>query len=358
MPTVISRNNNLRARRRSPAGASSPARACLLALACLAALSFGCNLSLAAPPAPAESPGAATGIPGTLAAMQATQTALAGGQQATPTGQPPRATPGAAAGKATPTEGQRPVEPPGPLPTLGSISGRLTYPSGGIPPLRVVAFSISGDGQTYAVDTSENQGGYVLRNLPTGAYYVVAYTLDGKLAGGYSKAVACGLAVSCTDHELIPVAVVAGQDSFSIDPIDWYAPANAFPPAPWLPAAVPGAGLGSLSGRLSYPGEAIPALRVAAFTPARDQVYVVDTAANQPTFQVPGLPPGTYHVVAYTLDGRLSAGYTQAVPCGLLASCSDHSLIDVVVNAGQDTPGVDPGDWYAPPGAFPPLPGR
>ncbi|MGQ9553761.1 MAG: hypothetical protein ACUVWR_06595 [Anaerolineae bacterium] len=36
--------------------------------------------------------------------------------------------------------------------------------------------------------------------------------------------------------------------------------------------------------------------------------------------------------------------------------CADHSLIGVEVRAGETTTGIDPGDWYAPEGAFPPDP--
>jgi hypothetical protein len=329
---------------KSPASQGRPGSSVLLlALAWLCALALACNMSRA--PQITATPG---GLDATLSAMQSTQTALsAQDAAATPTNPPP------------PTgapPGQPPVAQPGSPPGPGSISGRLTFPGSEIPPLRVAAFPLQG-GQPYFVDSAQNQGGYALRDLPPGAYLVVAYTQDGKLAGGYSKAVTCGLAVTCSDHSLIPVAVVAGQDSLGIDPIDWYAPPGAFPPPPWLPspAASP---TGSISGELSYPSQGIPPLRVAAFTAGGDQVYVIDTALNQASYQITNLPPGVYHVVAYLLDGDLAGGYTQAVPCGLHTGCTDHSLIDVSVQAGQDTPGIDPGDWYAPQGAFPPRPGQ
>ena len=44
------------------------------------------------------------------------------------------------------------------------------------------------------------------------------------------------------------------------------------------------------------------------------------------------------------------------VPCGLQYGCNDHSLIDVVVPAGGQASGVDPADFYADPGTFPPNP--
>ncbi len=113
---------------------------------------------------------------------------------------------------------------------------------------------------------------------------------------------------------------------------------------------------GSISGTLSYPSSFIPSLRVVAFQVNGFNYRWVDTMENQITYQITGLVPGLYHVVAYTLDGTLAGGYTQMVPCGLLASCTDHSLIDVTVESGKDTPNINPGDWYAPAGAFPPKP--
>ena len=72
---------------------------------------------------------------------------------------------------------------------------------------------------------------------------------------------------------------------------------------------------------------------------------------------IENVPQGIYHVVAYVSGmNNLSGGFSQAVPCGLSANCSDHSLIDVSDYENQDTPNVNPTDWYAPEGAFPPNP--
>jgi len=113
---------------------------------------------------------------------------------------------------------------------------------------------------------------------------------------------------------------------------------------------------GSISGRLSYPSEFIPPQRVVAFQVNGYNYRYVDTMQNQNIYHITGLAPGIYHVVAYILGGGLAGGYTQAVPCGLSVGCVDHSLIDVTVEAGKDTPYINPGDWYAPEGSFPPMP--
>ena len=85
------------------------------------------------------------------------------------------------------------------------------------------------------------------------------------------------------------------------------------------------------------------------------------TAEGQQDFQIDGLTPGTYEVVAYTVGSQsfppgLSGGYTQAVICGLGQGCTDHTLVQVLVAAGQAVAGINPADWYLVDGAFPPFP--
>ncbi len=117
---------------------------------------------------------------------------------------------------------------------------------------------------------------------------------------------------------------------------------------------------GTISGKLSFPSDHIPPLEIIAFSYKDGAVtsdwYLIDTELNQMTYEMKGLPVGTYVIVAYTNDRRFSAGYSQAVPCGLRADCVDHSLIPVTVTAGATITNIDPGDWYAGEGAFPPCP--
>jgi hypothetical protein len=125
------------------------------------------------------------------------------------------------------------------------------------------------------------------------------------------------------------------------------------------PTPSPTPALGSISGSLMYPAEVLPALAIYAFnTSDAHQYYHVQTVAGQSTYSISGLPSGTYHVVAYSSAGDpgLAGGYTRAVPCGLSASCSDHSLIDVAVHPGEAVADIGPNDWYAPAGDFPPQP--
>ena len=166
---------------------------------------------------------------------------------------------------------------------------------------------------------------------------------------------------------LIPVliALLACNISMSINP--------ALSTTPTIPATLPPTSVpssGTLAGKLSYPSEFIPPMRVAAFNLADGKAYFVDTAKNQAEYSL-NVPAGTYYVVSYPHDGTpgntgqvnsytlgggpFAGGYTQMVPCGLSVGCDDHSLLPVTVTAGE-TASADPGDWYAPDGTFPPMP--
>ncbi len=112
----------------------------------------------------------------------------------------------------------------------GTITGKLSYPAEGIPPLRIVAFEVGGDHYHYIL-TLANQDTYTFE-LPAGVYHIVAYTLDGSSAGGYTQMVPCGLQAGCEDHSLIPVTVTSGTITSGIDPGDWYVSSDAFPAMP------------------------------------------------------------------------------------------------------------------------------
>jgi preprotein translocase subunit SecG len=159
---------------------------------------------------------------------------------------------------------------------------------------------------------------------------------------------ACGINVEFSDNEIEPTSAATDAPLTETEEV--------------LPPALPG----GVSGDLSYPSEFIPPLRVVAFRlengqPNGDFNFIV-TSENQSTYQIDGLEPGQYWVVAYTIPAGegipqgLAGGYSKAVPCGLSVDCNDHSLIAVDVLAGQLTGGIDPTDWYAPEGTFPPDP--
>lgn len=106
---------------------------------------------------------------------------------------------------------------------------------------------------------------------------------------------------------------------------------------------------GKLSGALNYPSSFILAQRVIAFNQKTGYHYWQNTADGTASYVFDKLPAGTYHVLSYLISNpkTLVAGYSQAVPCGLSVTCTDHSLIDVEVKVGEETKGIDVFDWYA-----------
>jgi hypothetical protein len=125
----------------------------------------------------------------------------------------------------------------------GSIAGKLSYPADSLPPLRIVAFRVEKGVKTKSYMYVEvfNQDTYLINNLKPGTYWVVAFPITQArqitpgLEGGYTKAVACGLSVNCTDHNLVEVQVKPGEVTNNIDPGDWFAPTGAFPKDPSIP---------------------------------------------------------------------------------------------------------------------------
>ena len=106
---------------------------------------------------------------------------------------------------------------------------------------------------------------------------------------------------------------------------------------------------GSVSGRLGYPADMVPPLRVVAFNTLTGEYYWQNTVLNQTNYRFEALPVGTYHVLAYLIDNpsrTFYAAYSNFVTCGYLESCTDHTLVTVEVKAGVETTNVDPNDWY------------
>ena len=122
------------------------------------------------------------------------------------------------------------------LPT-GTVSGEyLMFPADILPALRIVFFNTDYMPVSYT-DTAPGQSSYSLE-LPIGSYHVVAYALRGDgfikagTAGGYTEAVTCGLTTSCNDHHLLLITLHTGEHLSGINPNDYYAPENSFPPMP------------------------------------------------------------------------------------------------------------------------------
>lgn len=124
---------------------------------------------------------------------------------------------------------------PAPTASAGTVSGKVCYPAGGIPPLTIYVAALLGGG-IFSLDNPANTSSYAI-NVPGGNYVVFAYPTvpfdpSDSLVGGYTQAVPCGLSASCTDHTLIEVAVHGGETTSGADVCDWYNTAGILPPRP------------------------------------------------------------------------------------------------------------------------------
>jgi len=134
-------------------------------------------------------------------------------------------------------------------------------------------------------------------------------------------------------------------------------PTATVAPTATTPTAIPATATptvknGALSGSLSYPSEGIPALRIVAMNPLTGVYYWQNTVAGQSSYRFESLEPASYYVLAYDIANpskTFFGAYSQAVSCGLLASCADHTLIAVQVKAGEETKNINPTDWYGDP---------
>jgi hypothetical protein len=116
--------------------------------------------------------------------------------------------------------------------STGTVTGVVRYPSDYLPAMRI--YAIRTDTSTYYKTTTRpNQSRFKILNVPPGKYFIVAYTDEAAgMSGAWTRAVPCGLKVTCRDHSLIRVTVTAGRTAGGIDIGDWYAPAGAFPSEP------------------------------------------------------------------------------------------------------------------------------
>lgn len=112
------------------------------------------------------------------------------------------------------------------------IEGTTGYPSEGIPPLLVYAINANDKSKYVFVETVQNISTFQL-DVDPGTYYFIAYPKgNSPLSGAYTKAVPCGLSVSCNDHSFILVTVKGGETNKEVQVKDWYAPDGTFPPKP------------------------------------------------------------------------------------------------------------------------------
>ena len=113
------------------------------------------------------------------------------------------------------------------------------------------------------VKISQNQTSYQAA-LEPGTYYAYAWTNGFTAAGAYTY----------DDHTLKSFEVKRGITAEKIDVCDWYGGPGSVPYPPSFKSGV-------ISGRLAYPSENIPPLRVVAFNLSTGAYFWVETVQNQ-----------------------------------------------------------------------------
>ena len=160
-------------------------------------------------------------------------------------------------------------------------------------------------------------------------------------------------------------------------------PTSAWPPPLTPPYTLTGdPATGRIRGRLFFPSEFIPPLAVYAVATDGSRFYRVDTQMvppGEPSYEIPVVEPGTYHVYAYPAlfpsPGKEGAGgeVERESPFGgaysYLAACEaghfppppegcwenpQHDPAPVKVQAGQAVEEINIYDWYGP--SLPPPP--
>ena len=118
---------------------------------------------------------------------------------------------------------------------------------------------------------------------------------------------------------------------------------------------------GMVSGKLIYPSDYIPALKICAEDISTKKNYCIETKQNQLNYQIQ-LPPSIYYVYAlecsksygnntFCKDGYLErrAYYTDGSVCGFTNQCSQivtGNPLPVKVKPGDNISGIIP-DWYS-----------
>ena len=110
----------------------------------------------------------------------------------------------------------------------------------------------------------------------------------------------------------------------------------------------------SISGKIAYPSEVVPAMRICAM-PAQGTPSCIEHAAGDQLYRIDHLATGTYNVVAWLSEGDMRvAGHVHQVQC-IRAPCPDM-LNSVVATKGADVSGVDITGFYPARADFPAQP--
>ncbi|HLE16059.1 MAG TPA: hypothetical protein VI776_15025 [Anaerolineales bacterium] len=122
------------------------------------------------------------------------------------------------------------------------------------------------------------------------------------------------------------------------------------PPPPPTPTRQPDEPTepGAITGEICSPEENIPPMTVYFENVETWVLSTLPIKKGQSSYSL-DLDPGQYIAYAYEKHAKAKGGlYSQAVPCGLTAGCTDHNPVVFTVDTGQTLNGIDICDWSAP----------
>jgi hypothetical protein len=158
---------------------------------------------------------------------------------------------------------------------------------------------------------------------------------------------------ACADPAPPAQSDAESPDQARADAAPVVAPRADDPPADAAPATA------RLRGRVAYPSEELPAMRVCALAVADPgTAHCTDTAVNQAHYELT-LPAGEWWLLAWPRgtgtagDPGLLSAASECLGSGGIG-CDDHALLPVRAAAGEWREGLDINDWYYDPAAFPP----
>lgn len=114
-------------------------------------------------------------------------------------------------------------------------------------------------------------------------------------------------------------------------------------------------GNASISGRIAYPSEVTPAMRICAVRAPEVAPICLDSRAGRTQYTLKGLPVGDYQIVAKLAEGDMRVGgHVQEVQC-IRAPCL-NPLKTISVAAGERVVGADLNEFDAAREDFPSIP--
>jgi hypothetical protein len=113
-------------------------------------------------------------------------------------------------------------------------------------------------------------------------------------------------------------------------------------------------GNASISGKIAYPSEVTPPMRICAVR-SNARPICRDSAAGSTHYRFRQLPAGDYQIVAKLSEGDMRVGgHMQQVQC-IRAPCPAQ-LQTISLAAGADVTGIDLNEFYPAREDFPPIP--